>query len=93
METLDSVLANLVLRMKEIVIFILTVRVISNVDQTIVLTPMVLIQIQIVAMPLLSELKIFAGLVYHAMQMKVTVILMMNVVVICFVDQTIVLIL
>ena len=51
METLDSVLANLVLRMKEIVIFILTVRVISNVDQTIVLTPMVLIQIQIVAMP------------------------------------------
>ena len=51
---------------------------------------MVLIQIQIVAMPPLYELKIFAQLGNHVMKMKVTVILMMNVNMVYHVDQTIV---
>ena len=53
METLDSVVANLVLRMKEIVISIITVRMISSVDQTIAQHLLDLIITQIVVMSIM----------------------------------------
>ena len=76
--------------MKEIVISIINVKMVTDVDQIIVQIHMVLTLTQIVVMLLLMEMKIFVLLNIHAEQMKVIVIPMRNVKVNSSVDQTIV---
>ena len=54
MEKLDSVIVTLVLKMREIVIFILSVKMVLLVDQTIVQFHLVLTQKLIVVIPMLK---------------------------------------
>ena len=82
----------LVQNLKVTVTFMTNVEKVLDVDQTIVWIFLDLTQIQIAAILHLLEQRIFAQLMNLVKSMKVTVILMMNAKVICFVDQTIVLI-
>ena len=82
----------LVQNMKVTVTFISNVEKVLDVDQTIVWLHLDLTQIQIAAILQLLEQRSFVQLMNLVKSMKVTVILMMNAKVICFVGQTIVLI-
>ena len=82
----------LVQNMKVTVTFITNVDKVLDVDQTIVWLYLDLTQIQIAAILQLLEQRSFVQLMNLVKSMKVTVILMMNAKVICFVGQTIVLI-
>ena len=82
----------LVQNLKVTVTFMTNVEKVLDVDQTIVWLYLDLTQIQIAAILHLLEQRIFAQLMNLVKSMKVTVILMMNAKVICFVGQTIVLI-
>ena len=82
----------LVQNMKVTVTFISNVEKVLDVDQTIVWLYLDLTQIQIAAILQLLEQRSFVQLMNLVKSMKVTVILMMNAKVICFVGQTIVLI-
>ena len=82
----------LVQNMKVTVTFITNVKKVLDVDQTIVWLYLDLTQIQIAAILQLLEQRSFVQLMNLVKSMKVTVILMMNAKVICFVGQTIVLI-
>ena len=93
MGKLDSVLAILVLNLKGTVTLTTNVKEASLADQTIVQVHLDLMHTQIAVILPLLELRIFAQLTNLVMQMKATVILMMNAKAICFVDQTTVLIL
>ena len=87
MESLDSVTVNLVLKMKEIVIQVMNVKVIFFVDQIIVWLHWALLP------KLIAVIKPFlkiAPLIILVMKMKETVIHMMNVKAIFFVGQIIV---
>ena len=82
----------LVQNMKVTVTFISNVEKVLDVDQTIVWLYLDLTQIQIAAILQLLAQRSFVQLMNLVNSMKVTVILMMNAKVICFVGQTIVLI-
>ena len=82
----------LVQNLKVTVTFMTNAEKVLDVDQTIVWIFLDLTQIQIAAILQLLEQRSFVQLMNLVKSMKVTVILMMNAKVICFVGQTIVLI-
>ena len=90
MEKLDSVIATLVLKMKEIVMLMMSVKMVFFVDQTIVQLHLVLTQNLIAAINQLLAMNIFVQLEFLAEKMKEIVILMMNVKMVLLVDQAIV---
>ena len=90
MEKLDSVIVTLVQKMKDIVMFMMSVRMVLFVDQRIVQLHLVLTQKLIVVINQLLEMNIFVHLEFLAKKMKETVMLMMNVKATTFVAQTIV---
>ena len=90
MENLDSVIVTLVLKMKEIVMLMMSVKMVFFVDQTIVQLHLVLTQKLIVVINQLLEMKIFADLEVLAEKMKEIVMLMMSVKMVLVVDQIIV---
>ena len=87
-EKLDSAIVALVLKMKEIVILMMSVKRIFFVDQTIVQLHLVLTLKLIVVINQLLEMKIFVHLEFLVEKMKEIVILIVNVKVTTFVDQT-----
>ena len=89
MEKLDSVIVTLVLKMKEIVILMMSVKLVFFADQTIAQLHLVLALKLIVVINQLLEMKIFADLEVLAEKMKEIVMLMMSVKMVLFVDQTI----
>ena len=88
MEKLDSVIVILVLKMKEIVILIMSVKMVSFVDQAIVQLHLVLILKLIVVINQLLEMKIFVHQEFLVEKMKEIVIHMMSVKVVFFADIT-----
>ena len=90
MEKLDSVIVRLVLKMKEIVILMKSVKMVLVVDQTIVQLHLVLTLKLIVVINHLLEMKIFVHLEFHVEKMKEIVMLMMSVKMVLVVDQIIV---
>ena len=88
MEKLDSVIVTLVLKMKEIVIIIIIAKMIYFVDQTIVQLLLVLTLKLTAVINHLSEMNIFVQIQILVEKMKGTVILMMNVMMDLYVDQT-----
>ena len=78
MEKLDSVIVTLVLKMKEIVILMMSVKMVFFVDQTIVQLHLVLTQKLIVVINQLLEMNIFVHLEFLVEKMKEIVILIMN---------------
>ena len=89
MEKLDSVIVTLVLKMKEIVMLMMSVKMVLAVDQRIVQLFLVLIMKLIVVINQLLEMKIFVHLEFLVEKMKEIVMLMMSVKMVLFVDQTI----
>ena len=89
-EKLDSVIVTFVLKMKEIVILMMNVKMVLHVDQTIVMLPLVLTLKFIVAMNQRLEMKIFVQLELLVEKIKEIVILTLNVKTVFFVDITIV---
>ena len=87
MEKLDSVIVTLVLKMKEIVILMMSVKMVLFVDQTIVQLHLVLTLKLIVVINQLLEMKIFVHLEFLVEKMKEIVILIVNVKATTFVDQ------
>ena len=79
MEMMDSVDLTLVLKMKEIVILMMSVKMVFFVDQTIVQLLLVLTLKLIVVINQLLEMKIFVHLEFLAEKMKEIVIHMMSV--------------
>ena len=92
MVTLDSVLANLVLKMKEIVMAIVNVRLVSDVETIVQIHLVLTLTLFVVIMPKLLEMQVFAPHMTLVKLMKVIVIPMKNVKVISFVAKVIVLI-
>ena len=90
MENLDSVIVRLVLKMKEIVMLMISVKMVLHVDQTIVQLHLVLTQKWIVVINQLLEMNIFVHLEFLVEKMKEIVILMMSVKMVLLVDPTIV---
>ena len=90
MDRLDFAIVTLVLRMKEIVIHIMSVKIILYVDQTIVQPHLALSLKLIAVMMLLLEMKTFVQLKILVDKMKEIVIQIMCVKLVLFVDQTIV---
>ena len=90
MEKLDSAIVTLVLKMKEIVMLMMSVKMVLLVDQTIVQLHLVLTLKLIVVINQLLETNIFVNLEPLVETMKEIVMLMMSVKMVFFVDQTIV---
>ena len=90
MEKLDSVIVTLVLKMKEIVILMMSVKMVFFVDQTIAQLHSVLTLKLIVVINQLLEMRIFVHLQLLVEKMKEIVILMMNVKMVFLVAQIIV---
>ena len=90
MEKLDSAIVTLVLKMKEIVILMMSVKMVFFVDQTIAWLHLVLILKLIVVINQLLEIFIFVHLEFLVEKMKEIVMLMMSVKMVLSVDQTIV---
>ena len=88
MVKLNSVIVKFVLKMKEIVILMMSVKMVFSVDQTIVQLHLVLTQNLIAAINQLLEMKIFVHLEFLVEKMKEIVILIVNVKATIFVDQT-----
>ena len=88
MEKLDSAIVTLVLKMKEIVITIMIVKMVLFVDQTIVQLHLVLTQKLIVVINQHLEMIIFAHLEFFVERMKEIVIQIVNVKAAFFVDIT-----
>ena len=88
MEKLDSVIVILVLKMKEIVILIMSVKMVSFVDQAIVQLHLVLILKLIVVINQLLEMNISVHQEFLVEKMKEIVIHMMSVKVVFFADLT-----
>ena len=76
---MNSVIVRLVLKMKEIVIIMMTVKIVFFVDQTTALFLLVLTQKLIVVINQLLEMKIFVHPESLVMKMKEIVIQIMNV--------------
>ena len=89
MEMMNSAIVTLVLKMKEIVITIIIVKMVFFVDQTIAQLHLVLTLKLIVVINQLLEMNIFVHLEFLVEKMKEIVILMMSVKMVFFVDQTI----
>ena len=87
---LDFAFATFVLKMKEIVTFMTSVKMVLFVDQTIVQLHLVLTQKLIVVINQHLEMKIFVHLEFLAKKMKEIVTFMMSVKMVLLVDQTIV---
>ena len=79
MEKLDSVIVTLVLKMKEIVMLMMSVKMVLFVDHTIVQLHLVLTLKLIVVINQLLEMKIFVQLEFFVEKMKEIVILMTSV--------------
>ena len=90
LKKLDFAFATFVLKMKEIVTFMTSVKMVLFVDQTIVQLHLVLTQKLIVVINQHLEMKIFVHLEFLAKKMKEIVTFMMSVKMVLFVDQTIV---
>ena len=88
MEKLDSVIVTLVPKMKEIVMLMMSVKMVLLVDQTIVQLHLLLTLKLIVVINQFLEMKIFAYLEFFAEKMKEIVIQTLNVKATTFVDQT-----
>ena len=88
MEKLDSAIVTLVLKMKEIVILMMSVKMVFFVDQTIVQLHSVLTLKLIVVINQLLEMNIFVHLEFLVEKMKEIVILIVNVKPTTFVDLT-----
>ena len=89
MEKLDSVIVTLVLKMKEIVMLMTSVKMALLVDQTIAQFHLVLTLELIVVINQLLEVNIFVQLQILVVNMKEIVIPMKNVNLVLIVDQTI----
>ena len=90
MVKLNSVIVTFALKMKEIVILMMSVKMVFSVDQTIVQLHLVLTQNLIAVINQLLAMNIFVQLEFLAEKMKEIVILMMSVKMVFSVDQTIV---
>ena len=90
MEKLDSVIATLALKLKGIVIIMMSARIALVVDQTTVQHHLVLPLKLIAVINQLLEMKIFVHLESLVEKIKGTVMLIMSVKMVLFVDQTIV---
>ena len=90
METMNFAIVKLVLKMKEIAILMMSVSQVLLVEQTIAYPHLVLTKKLIVVFIQVLEMKIFVPLEILVGKMKETVILMMNVSQVLFVDQIIV---
>ena len=90
MDKLDSVIVTLVLKMKEIVITIIIVKLALYVDQIIAQLHLVLTMKLVVVTNQLLEMKIFVHLEFLVEKTKEIVIPIVNVKATIFVDQTIV---
>ena len=90
LKKLDFAFATFVLKMKEIVTFMTSVKMVLYVDQTIVQLHLVLTQKLIVVINQLLDMKIFVHLEFLVEKMKEIVMLMMSVKMVLLVDQTIV---
>ena len=90
METMNFAIVKLVLKMKEIAILMMSVSQVLLVEQTIANPHLVLTKKLIVVFIQVLEMKIFVPLEILVGKMKETVILMMNVSQVLFVDQIIV---
>ena len=90
MEMMNSAIVTLVLKMKEIVITIIIVKMVLFVDQTIAQLHLVLTLKLIVVINQLLEMNIFVHLEFLVEKMKEIVILMMSAKMVLLVDQTIV---
>ena len=90
MEKLDSAIVTLVLKMKDIVILMMSVKMVLLVDQTIVQFLLVLTQKLIVVIIQLLEMKIFVHLEFLVEKMKEIAIFMKSVKMVLTVDQIIV---
>ena len=88
MENLDSVIVRLVLKMKEIVMLVMSVKMVLLVDQIIVHLHLVLTLKLIVVIIQLLEMNIFVHLEYLVEKMKEIAIQIMNVKPTLFVVQT-----
>ena len=88
MEKLDSAIATLVLKMKEIVMLMKSVKMVFFVDQTIAYLLLVLSQKLIVVINQLLEMNIFVHLEFLVEKMKVIVTLIVNVKAVFFVGIT-----
>ena len=90
MEKLDSAIVTLVLKMKEIVMLMMSVKMVLFVDRTIVQLHLVLTSKLIVVINQHLEMNIFVHLEFLVEKMKEIVMLMMSVKMVFIVDQTIV---
>ena len=90
MEMMNSAIVTLVLKMKEIVILMMSVKMVFFVDQTIAQLHLGLTLKLIVVINQLLEMNIFVHLEFLVELMKEIVMLMMSVKMVFFVDQTIV---
>ena len=90
MEMMNSAIVTLVLKMKEIVMLMMSVKMVLLVDQTIVQLHLALTLNLIAVIAQLLEMKIFVQLELLVEKMKEIVILMMSVKMVLSVDQTIV---
>ena len=90
MEKLDSVIVTLVLKMMEIVILMMSVKIVFFVDQTTALFLLLLTQKLIVVIIQLLEMKIFVHLEFLVEKMKEIAIFMKSVKMVLAVDQIIV---
>ena len=88
MEMMNSVIVTLVLKMEEIVIFMMSVKMVLFVDQTIVQLHSVLTLKLIVVINKLLEMKIFVHLELLVEKVKEIVILIVNVKAAFFADIT-----
>ena len=88
MEKLDSAIVTLVLKMKEIVMLMMSVKMVFFVDQTIAWLHLVLIRKLIVVINQLLEIFIFVHLEFLVEKMKEIVTLIVNVKAAFFVDIT-----
>ena len=88
MEKIGSAIVTLVLKMQEIVMLMMSVKMVLSVDQTIVQLHLVLTLKLIVVINQLLEMKIFVYLEFIVGKMKEIVMLMMNVRMALVVDQT-----
>ena len=89
-EKLDSVIVTLVLKMKVVVVLMMSVRMVSYVDLIIVQLHLVLTLKLIVVINQLLEMNIFVHLEFLVKIMREIAILMMSVMMVFFVGQTIV---
>ena len=86
MEKLDSVIVTLVLKMKEIVILMMSVKLVLYVDQTIAQVQLVLTLKLTVVINQLLEMKIFVHLEFLVEKMREIVTPIVNVKAVSFVD-------